>query len=475
MDDKTKTPQITQDVVRALIEESGDGIAVIQDQKIVFSNRNVQERLGYTKDELESMFIHEIIHPEDIERVANYYIRLRENRGPVYTVDFRAICKDGSLIFTEANTSIIKWDGDIAGLCIFRDVAKRKHLEETLLSEMQRRSDILDSLSERLIYTDTNMCISWANKAAADSVSLSQSDLVGNYCYEIFRAKSRVCDECPGIETLRTGRYAEADISYPDKTIWVVRTYPNIKKENKLVGLTIKSMDVTKIREWETENGKRKKTPRTGTGKGKEKPFLNAPADPQYMYPFSLRFEVKRDKIALILRWDENDVEHDLALISRSEMNTVRLLYLAARMKTDGSGWVEKGDIKAGRMDYNLYELRKAIVRCQIPWLDDLSARMMIRSSGVGNKAIRLAIAPERIDISGEVRSFRSKKYDQVDKLTLMISEIREEISKNGKNEYLDRELEIQERNLENTRKSIQTIEFLIEEAFILLGGAKKI
>jgi len=202
---------------------------------------------------------------------------------------------------------------------------------------------------------------------------------------------------------------------------------------------------------------------------------LKAHADPQYLYPFSLRFEVKGNKIVLILGWDEHDVEHDLARISRSEMNTARLLFLAARMKADGHGWVEKGDIKAGRMDYNLYELRKALGRCQIPWLDDLSARMMIRSSGEGNRAIRLAIVPERIDVSDDVRFFRSKKYDQTDKLTLKIEEIRREISKNSENEYLARELEIQEKNLENTRKSIQTIELLIEEAFSLLEGSKKI
>lgn len=471
MDDKAKSSQIPQDVVRALIEESGDGIAVIQDMKVVFSNHNVQERLGYSKEELEEKYIYDIIHPEDIERAANYYARVRDNKGPTYTVDFRAVCKDGSIIFSEANTSIIQWNGDIAGLCIFRDVAKRKHFEETLLSEMQRRSDILNSLSERLVYTDTNMIISWANKAAADSVSLSPGNLVGNYCYEIFRGRNRVCDECPGIETLRTGRYAEGDIMYPDDTVWAVRVYPNIKNESKLVGLTIKSVDVTEIRRREKESRKQKKTPRSGGGR--EKPLLKAPADPQYLYPFSLRFEVKGDKIALILRWDEHDEEYDLAQISRSEMNTARLLFLAARMKTDGSGWVEKGDIKAGRMDYNLYELRKALARCQIPWLDDLSARMMIRSSGEGDRAIRLAIAPERIDISDEVRSFRSKKYYQVDKLVLKIEEFRQEISRNTENEYLVRELEIQEKNLENTKKSIQTLEFLIEEAFGLLESSK--
>ena len=182
---------------------------------------------------------------------------------------------------------------------------------------------------------------------------------------------------------------------------------------------------------------------------------------------------MKQGKIALTLGWAEHDVEYDLAQISRSEMNTARLLYLASRMKSDGSGWVEKGDIKAGRMDYNLYELRKALSRCQIPWLDDLSARMMIRSSGEGDKAVRLAIAPERIEVSDEVRSFRSKKYDQIEKLTLKIEEIRQEISKNSTNEYLARELEIQKKNLENTRKSIQTIEFLIEEAFDLLENPK--
>jgi PAS domain S-box-containing protein len=469
MSDTTKTSQIPEDMVRALIEDSTDGIAVIQDMQVVFSNRNVEERLGYTSEELRKKFIYEIIHPDDLERAMNYYARLRENRGPAYTVDFRAVCKDGSLIFTEANTTIIQWNGDIAGLVIFRDVAKRKHLEETLLSEMQRRSDILDSLSERLVYTDTNMVISWANRAAGDSVSLSPGDLVGNYCYEIFRGRDRMCDECPGVETLRTGRFAERDITYPDGSVWIVRTYPNIKNESKLIGLTVKSSNSADLAE-RKPGGEKKKAPGAGA-----RPSVIAPADPSYLYPFYLRFELKQGRITLTLGWDEHDVEHDLVRVSRSEMNTARLLYLAARMKADGDGWVEKGEIKAGRMDYNLYELRKALQRCMVPWLDELSARMMIRSSGEGDKSIRLAVAPEKIHISDDVRSFRSKKYDQVEKLTQKIEEIRRDIGKKSEDDYLARELEIQERNLENTMKSIRTIESLIEEAFALLSDAKKI
>jgi len=460
-------------MVRALIEESTDGIAVIQDMKVVFSNRNVEERLGYTSEELRKKFIYEIIHPDDLEKAMNAYARFRENRGPNYTVDFRAVCRDGSLIFTEANTTVIQWNGDIAGLVIFRDVAKRKHLEETLLSEMQRRSDILDSLSDRLIYTDTNMVISWANKAAGESVSISKGDLVGNYCYEIFKGRDRICDDCPGIETLRSGQYAEGDITYPDGSVWTVRTYPNIKNESKLIGLTIKSSIVAAAGK-QKQSGKKKKTHLQAPGAGGT-PFVMAPADPSYLYPFILRFELKQGKIVLTLRWDEHDLEHDLARVSRSEMNTARLLYLAARMKADGNGWVEKGDIKAGRMDYNLYELRKALQRCTIPWLDELSARMMIRSSGEGDKAIRLAIAPERIDISGDIRGFHSKKYNQVEKLTQKIEEIRRDIGKKPQDDYLARELEIQEKNLENTMKSIRTIESLIEEAFGLLSDSKKI
>ena len=139
-------------------------------------------------------------------------------------------------------------------------------------------------------------------------------------------------------------------------------------------------------------------------------------------------------------------------------------------MKTDGSGWVDKDIIRAGTMDTNLNKLRSLLEESNVPFLDRFSSRMLIRSNKEEKKKVRLALSASNIEISPNIRDFRSKKHRYMDAVSKRIRTLEREMEKSSQpKEYLISELSIQHQNEINLKKSIEVVETLIGDSVILL------
>ena len=65
---------------------------------------------------------------------------------------------------------------------------------------------IIDPMGDGLSIQDTNMRIVYQNKFMVDHFGPH----VGEYCYNIYENRDKVCDNCPIIEAYRTGKVAKA-------------------------------------------------------------------------------------------------------------------------------------------------------------------------------------------------------------------------------------------------------------------------
>jgi hypothetical protein len=172
-----------------------------------------------------------------------------------------------------------------------------------------------------------------------------------------------------------------------------------------------------------------------------------------------------------VLKWKELNKEWNLSRLVKSETATVRFIYLASRMKAGGPEWVDKEIIKPGKADINLNALRKLLEDCRIPWCDNISARMLIRSSKDESKKIRLAIKPENIEITENIKKYKSKKYKYLETINEKIREYEEKLKESTSDkEYLKDELRIQKVNKINVLKNIETVEFLVHETVKVLN-----
>ena len=132
-----------------------------------------------------------------------------------------------------------------------REIQERGQAEESLRKSEEEKANILETMSELVLYVDTDMKILWANRAAADSVSLTADALIGKYCYKEWFQTSEPCPHCPAKKIFETGQPQEGETYSPDGRVWHFRGYP-VKDENgKIIGIVEVVEEITKRKQAE--------------------------------------------------------------------------------------------------------------------------------------------------------------------------------------------------------------------------------
>ena len=83
---------------------------------------------------------------------------------------------------------------------------KQLRLFEKLIRSEQEKSVILDSMTELVLYLDTDLRVIWANKAMHDAFQLSTGQLNRKHCYKALHNRNKACRVCPAQKTLETGK-----------------------------------------------------------------------------------------------------------------------------------------------------------------------------------------------------------------------------------------------------------------------------
>ncbi|MEE9340259.1 MAG: PAS domain S-box protein, partial [Thermoplasmata archaeon] len=119
----------SEEKYKLLVDNANEGIVVVQDGLLKFSNPRAAEVTGYTMKELASKPFTELIHPEDREMVlARHKRRIKRRDVPdVYT--FRIVGKRGNIIWVEINAVVFRWEGKPATLNLLSDVTAHKRAE----------------------------------------------------------------------------------------------------------------------------------------------------------------------------------------------------------------------------------------------------------------------------------------------------------------------------------------------------------
>jgi len=122
--------RISEERYRLVVENSHEGIFVIQDGMIRFANRKIVERSGYSKQELSSSPLSLFIHPEDFDMMGEYNRKLLGGEKVPEAASFRLIDSQGAVHWVEARVVAISWEGKPALLYFVIDVTEEKKLEE---------------------------------------------------------------------------------------------------------------------------------------------------------------------------------------------------------------------------------------------------------------------------------------------------------------------------------------------------------
>jgi len=138
----------SEEQYQTLVENANETILVVQDARVKFVNNKASNSFGYTEQELLSIPIFKLIHPEDRDAVIERY-RQKINGDMTPTLNnYRTIHKSGKTQWIEISSVRIEWEGRPATLNFVTNVTERIKTEEENrnLEERLQRSEKMESL-----------------------------------------------------------------------------------------------------------------------------------------------------------------------------------------------------------------------------------------------------------------------------------------------------------------------------------------
>jgi len=183
--EKTAIPQLN---FQKLIENSHDGIALMDSNFKLFYRSNATGRISGWSDEdrLKHGFI-TIIHPDDKPVIEQTLQKILSAPGTSMLITVRAMHREGHYVWLESLYTNMLNDPDVnAIVCNFRDISERKNAED-LLKERTAQIDLfLDRVTDGFVSLDRNFCYTYVNKTFCNSVGLSADLLLGKCVWDMF-------------------------------------------------------------------------------------------------------------------------------------------------------------------------------------------------------------------------------------------------------------------------------------------------
>ena len=117
-------------------------------------------------------------------------------------------------------------------------------------------SEILNCVSEQIVYHNPDMKIGWVNEPARKALGLPVEEFIGKHCYELWHRKNRICDNCDVAKVFETGKIQKGEINFPDGKILSTRCYPVHDKDQNIVGVAEIAEDITERKRAEQALGR---------------------------------------------------------------------------------------------------------------------------------------------------------------------------------------------------------------------------
>ncbi len=138
-------------------------------------------------------------------------------------------------------------------LVVFYYFFRIKKLKDALVQSEADNILILNNLKADIKFITPDYKIKWFNNAIDGSIRRGSAELQGSPCYSTFFGFDHVCDFCPVEEAVQTGAAAESTIELPGNKFITMVASPVYDDKKDLLGVVVRSEDVSKDKERERE------------------------------------------------------------------------------------------------------------------------------------------------------------------------------------------------------------------------------
>ena len=230
-----KALQESEEKYKALAERSVVGIAIAQDNPVRFGyvNETMASMIGYTVEEIQGLRGEEtagLLHPED---VAMFFARFRERLLDLPTsniLQFRAVHKDGSIIWLEVHGTRIMYESNPAVLATFVNITERKLAQIETENARRFTEFLIDLMGHDLNNIHQGLMTSLELMMSDESLPRPITNLVGNSLDQLERAVGLI-KNVKTLSDVKSAKMNPVDIDLYDPITRAVgsvkKTFPN--------------------------------------------------------------------------------------------------------------------------------------------------------------------------------------------------------------------------------------------------------
>jgi PAS domain S-box-containing protein len=264
-----ETLRESEEKYRRLVEDSAEGIAIVQGFEVRFVNRALLDMFGcQSEDEMVGQPFIDFVAPESRNLMLERgQAREAGERVPSH-YEFKALRKDGTEFDAEISVSPIAYQGGVARQGTIRDVTERKRAEEALRESEEKYRNLVSTINDLIFKVDVEGTVLFANPAAKAFTGYAPEETVGHNFAEyvhpddIPELLARIQQVLSGepLESIKgVGQESEYRMVRQDgKVIWVaVRTQPIRNPRGKIIGFSGIARDITERKQAEEALGLR--------------------------------------------------------------------------------------------------------------------------------------------------------------------------------------------------------------------------
>ncbi|MEO0108093.1 MAG: PAS domain S-box protein, partial [candidate division WOR-3 bacterium] len=238
----------SEEKYRTVVEEAADGIAIVQDERVMFANRSAVAFVGMAEEQVIGRPVLDFIHPSEVPRLLALYRRIRSGErfpGINQTVLRRW---DGQEVPIELSARVVGYQGKEAILVVFRDISARLNAERSTRYLAQLVTSVMDAV----IATDLEGHIKTWNPAAERIYGWSEQEVLGLTVREVLRSEYPGTTREAVLEEIRThGHWSGQALQYrkDGSQIWVYATSSLVRGTGgETLGIVRVNRDITAVR-----------------------------------------------------------------------------------------------------------------------------------------------------------------------------------------------------------------------------------
>ncbi|MFP5211849.1 MAG: sensor histidine kinase, partial [Acidobacteriota bacterium] len=244
--------RLSEEYFRRSFDQGPIGAAIVTlDYRFQRVNAALSQITGYAEEELVSLTVRDVTHPEDVGRDIAEAERLKSGEIDSFQVETRFIRKNGEAVWINLSVRMMR-DADtthLSFLPMMEDITGRKRSEEV----QNRLSAIVESSNEAIIgKTPDGLVTSW-NAAAERIFGYSSEEIIGKSMLAIFPPELRY-EEQSLLESVMRGERVEnhetVRITKDGKRVHVSASLSPIRDASgTIVGVAVVKRDISKLKE----------------------------------------------------------------------------------------------------------------------------------------------------------------------------------------------------------------------------------